>query len=233
MPELIRPAPPLTWRDRLTAATDWIAEHPVAAVIATFVAASTVGALGFVAARPSLAGPPPPLQLPMTRGATGAGAEPGPTGAEVTPAVGGASLVVHVAGAVNRPGLVRLAGTARAADAIDAAGGLRADADVDRLNLAAKVADGQRLYVPVRGQEVPTEVGGEGGDPTSPASGVVNINTATLDQLETLPGVGAATAQAIVDYRRSKGRFRRVDELLEVRGIGPAKLASIRSRVRV
>jgi competence protein ComEA len=150
--------------------------------------------------------------------------------------------VVHVAGAVAAPGLYRLGGDPRVADAIDAAGGVAADADLDAVNLAAKVADGERVYVPRRGEVPPAVavgaggggggspgVGGAGGAPAGP----VDLNSATAEQLESLPGVGPATAEAILGYRKEHGRFRSVDELLEVRGIGEAKLAAIRPKVQV
>lgn len=154
-------------------------------------------------------------------------------------------LVVHAAGAVNRAGLVRVPGPARVVDVVEAAGGLAADADRDALNLAAPVADGQRVFVPRRGQATPA-VADIDPDPDpnvvsgGPAAGageadgnaVVNLNTATAAELETLPGVGPATAARIVEYRSGHGPFRSAEQLLEVPGIGPAKLAAIRPRVR-
>ncbi|MDP8976566.1 MAG: helix-hairpin-helix domain-containing protein [Actinomycetota bacterium] len=103
------------------------------------------------------------------------------------------------------------------------------------------MADGERVYVPRRGEVPPTPVGpstsqagtGGAGPGGSPATGPVNLNTATAEQLETLPGVGPATAQAIIDYRKERGRFASVEELIEVRGIGEAKLAALRPKVRV
>lgn len=156
-----------------------------------------------------------------------------------------ASIVVDVGGAVTKPGLVVLPAGARVHDAIAGAGGPAEDADLDRVNRAAPVADGDRLYVPHRGQrEIPAVVAGVPGQPpgSSGAPGAsagsaeaqpVDLNAATAAQLEELPGVGPATAQAIVEYREAHGRFGSVDELLEVRGIGDAKLANIRAHVRV
>ncbi len=130
------------------------------------------------------------------------------------------------------------------ADLVTAAGGLLAEADVDRLNLAARVVDGTRVYVPRRGEPGPppeAAVGGSdpavgGGAAAAPAgapAGPVDLNTATAAQLDTLPGVGPATAAAILTYRARNGRFRSVTELLEVPGIGPAKLEAIRPLVVV
>jgi competence protein ComEA len=117
------------------------------------------------------------------------------------------------------------------ADAIDAAGGAAPDADLDGLNLAAKVGDGERVYVPRRGEVVAPGPGLSAG--TNAIAAPLDLNTATAEQLDDLPGVGPATADAIVEYRTEHGRFRSVEELLEVRGIGEAKLAAIRSKVRV
>ena len=160
-------------------------------------------------------------------------------------------LVVDVAGAVVRPGPVRVAHDARVADAIAAAGGVRGDADLERVDRAAKLTDGQRVYVPRKGQsDIPEVVGATGpssvggGDPdaaapgadaaaTGSATAVVDLNTADAAALDTLPGVGPATAQAIIDHRTRNGPFESVDDLLEVKGIGPAKLADLRSRVTV
>ena len=143
----------------------------------------------------------------------------------------GGVVVAHVAGAVARPGLYRLGGAPRAADAIDAAGGPAPDADLDAVNLAAAVADGERVYLPRRGEAPPAAVVASGGAAAS--AGPLDLNTATAEQLEDLPGVGPATASAILAYRKEHGRFRSVDELLEVRGIGDARLAELRPKVRV
>jgi competence protein ComEA len=169
-------------------------------------------------------------------------------GSAVTPTTIVATLVVDVGGAVARPGLVHVGRGARVADVVAAAGGVTHDADLDRLNLAATVADGERLFVPHLGQSsIPVAVngdggggggGGGGGASGGPASGPpgaapIDLNSATAEQLDTLPGVGPATAAAIVAYRSQHGPFRAVDDLLLVRGIGPAKLAALRSKVRV
>lgn len=146
-------------------------------------------------------------------------------------------LVVHVAGSVERPGLVEVPEGARVADAVVAAGGLRADADDVRINLAEKLVDGARLYVPALGELAPPVAagtsGGAGSSATPSAAAPLDLNAAAADQLDELPGVGPATAAAIVAHREANGRFTSVDALADVRGIGPAKLEAIRPLVRV
>ena len=143
-------------------------------------------------------------------------------------------ITVHVAGAVRAPGVYALPAAARAIDAVHAAGGLAADADADRINLAASLADGQRVYVPRRGEDDPLAV-----DPSLAANGSaapagpVNINSATAAELETLPGIGPTTAAAIIAHRNLHGPFAAVDELGDVAGIGPAKLAALLGLVTV
>ena len=181
---------------------------------------------------------PVDAQLPRASGpAAGAsGGSPAPTAAS-PPAVDGAPIVVHVAGAVVQPGLHDLAAGARVADAVAAAGGAAADADLDRLNLAAPLADGRRIYVLRRGEATEPAVVGGGGAASGPggvaAPGPIDLNSATAEQLDTLPGIGPATAQAIIAYRQQHGRFRSVDELLEVRGIGDARMEQLRPLVVV
>jgi competence protein ComEA len=142
-------------------------------------------------------------------------------------------VVVHVAGAVATPGLVTLPVGARVADALAAAGGPVADADTDRLNLAQILVDGVRVHVPVVGEAVATEqlVSGGPAGAGSAEPGPVDVNTAGPAELERLPGVGPATARAIIDHRERHGPFRSVEDLLDVRGIGPAKLDAIRDLV--
>ncbi len=141
-------------------------------------------------------------------------------------------LVVHVAGAVSSPGLVSGVAPWRVADAIEQAGGAVAGADLDRLNLAALLGDGQRVFVPMRGEP---EVPAIGAESTSTAEGLavgpVNINTADVVELETLPGVGPATAAAIVSHRESHGAFANIDAVVAVRGIGPATLENLSSLI--
>ena len=141
-------------------------------------------------------------------------------------------IIVHVDGAVLFPGVHELAPGARVHDAIDAAAGLAADADRSRLNLAAPLNDGQRVWVPSIGEAEPAPlILGEFGGPK--AGALVNLNTADLAALETLPGVGPSIAAAIIGYRGEHGAFSRVESLLEVPGIGEAKLEQLAPLVTV
>jgi competence protein ComEA len=136
-------------------------------------------------------------------------------------------VVVDVVGAVRRPGLYRLHQGDRIADALDRAGGAAGKADLSAVNLAAPLADGEQVVVPRRGQAAAAS--GAGG--AAPATGPVHLNTATLEQLDALPGVGPVTAQRILDYRTKHGAFSSVDELDAVPGIGPARLDTLRDLV--
>lgn len=177
-----------------------------------------------------LRGPPPPAELSLPL--VGGPGDPGLTSTTVTLETG--PVLVHAAGAVHAPGVYRLEADARVADLVEAAGGPLADAELDRLNLAATVADGQQVYVPRQGEAVP-EVAGSTGDSagTGAGDGLVDVNTAGADELETLPGVGPATAAAILDERERRGSFSSVDDLLDVPGIGDAKLEALRDLVQV
>jgi competence protein ComEA len=141
-------------------------------------------------------------------------------------------IFVHVGGAVRRPGLYALADGARVNDAVRAAGGVLEDADLDALNLAARVRDGDKILVPAEGE-------GEGGPdpPGSQGAGMqgslINLNTATAGDLENLPGIGPALAQRILDFREKNGGFRTVEDLLEVPGIGSKKFEELRDLVTV
>jgi competence protein ComEA len=139
-----------------------------------------------------------------------------------------ATMYVDVVGAVRRPGLYRVQDGARVADALARAGGPTPKAQLELVNLAARVADGEQVVVPRRGAGV--VVGPAGGGSAEPR-GPVHLNSATVEQLDELPGVGPATAQKIVDYRTAHGGFESVDELDAVSGIGPARLADLRGLV--
>ena len=139
-------------------------------------------------------------------------------------------LLVHVAGWVRRPGVYELHEGDRVIDAIERAGGPRRGAQTSALNLAAVLTDGQQVLVPG-----PAPPGGEAapGPGSTPASTLVNVNSAAAEELETLPGIGEVLAQAIISYREEHGPFTSVDELEEVSGIGPATLEEIRDLVTV
>ncbi len=160
------------------------------------------------------------------------GAEPTTTTAPSGPS----ELVVHVAGAVADPGVVRVPRSARVGDAIEAVGGAAADADIDRLNLAAPLEDGQRVLVARVGDPPsppPLGPSTSGGGPDDEVEGPIDVNTATPEELEELPGIGPVLAEAIVDERERRGGFRSVNELRDVRGIGEARFADLKDRVRV
>lgn len=150
-----------------------------------------------------------------------------------------AEVYVDVDGAVVRPGVYRLKDGARVSQAIDAAGGLTAEADVAGLNRASKVADGQKIYVPKVGEQQAVTAGGgaDGGavvtSGTNDTAGLVNINTASAAELQTLSGIGPSMAQSIIDERTKNGPFASVDDLMRVSGIGEKKLAKIKDCICV
>ena len=137
----------------------------------------------------------------------------------------GPELVVHVVGAVHRPGLYRFPGRSRVADAVARAGGATRHADLTLINLAAPLADGTQVVVPVKAPAGSTA--SAGGSATAPA-GPVHLNVATLEQLDALPGVGPVTAQKILDYRQKHGAFSSLEELDAIPGIGPARIEQLR-----
>ena len=164
-----------------------------------------------------------------------------------------ARVVVHVAGAVNRPGLYEFAPGSRVNDALKAAGGAAKDASLDDINLAAKLVDGDQLHVPRKAKDGSVDTskvaqayaGGEsaGGayrtkpaksaSGKDPAPGSISLNNAGASELDRLPGVGPSTAAKILAYRREHGGFASIDELLSVKGIGPKKLAAMRKFLRL
>ena len=183
--------------------------------------------------------------VPSPSAGASAGAAPSGTGA--------GRVVVHVLGAVRRSGVVELPASSRVGDALERAGGATDDADLDRLNLARVLTDGERLYVPRVGQrEVPEALGpvadGAAAGPTAGAGGgggggtagtgvegsaVVDLNTADQTALETLPGIGPGLAGRIIAWRDEHGRFTAFEDLLDVSGIGDVRFAELRDRVRV
>ncbi|HEX5946116.1 MAG TPA: helix-hairpin-helix domain-containing protein [Acidimicrobiales bacterium] len=168
--------------------------------------------------------------VPASDGTLGTAGESGAAG----------QVVVHVVGAVAAPGVQRLPAGARVVDAVGAAGGATGDADLARINLAAALVDGQQVYVLRIGEEPPlppvgAAAGAEGAAAVGgdAAGGPVDINRASAAELEELPGVGPATAEAIIAHREQNGPFASVDDLIDVRGIGDAKLEQIRPQATV
>ena len=140
-------------------------------------------------------------------------------------------VVVHVVGAVRRPGLYSLKHGTRIADALARAGGATPKADLSLVNLASPLADGQQIVVPARAPPVQAAGSSSGVGGTAAPSGPVHLNTATIDELDALPGVGPVTAQKILDYREKHGAFSSVDDLDAIPGIGPARLEQLRDLV--
>lgn len=160
-----------------------------------------------------------------------------------------AKLVVHVVGAVKKPGMIELEGPARVSEAIERAGGATSDADLSGLNLAGLLQDGVQIRVPKKGEVaavaapeeaisaeiVPVKSTPKSSSSTSgkPAAKSISLNTASASELDRLPGVGPATAAKILEYRKAHGGFASIDELLAVKGIGPKKLADMRPYLRL
>ncbi len=200
--------------------------------------------------------PPPPPEANLSFASTTVAASPtigvSASSINTTPQ----KITVHVAGAVKNPGVYRLKYGSRINDGIVAAGGATSAANLDVINLATVLNEGEQIYVPKRGEKPHVitnrpQVGGAGGVAGAGGAGgaggvagaggaansavpqLININLASVVELEQLPGVGPATAKAIVAYREKNGAFLKVEDLLKVRGIGPAKLSEILPRARV
>jgi len=193
------------------------------ALVLSFVAAlaAVIAAIGVCRERP-VPEPAPVLPLVTASAAKASSAPPpGPT----------AEVVVSVVGRVPHPGLIHLPDGTRVADALAAAGGVLPGTDLMGLNVARRLSDGEQLLVgvaPPPGQPATNPASGAAG-----TSQVVNLNTATLEQLDALPGVGTVTAQRIVDWRVAHGRFTSVDQLRQISGIGQARFAQLKRLVRV
>jgi competence protein ComEA len=177
-----------------------------------------------------------PVALPGPVSAVTASTPPATGRASATVQASQTAIVVHVAGAVRRPGLVQLSERSRVQDAIDAAGGLTRDARPGQLNLAQRLTDGQQVLIGTAQHPV-TEVREGGGSPPASngrtPSATIDLNRAAATELEQLPGVGPVTAANIVGWRDQHGRFTSVSELQQVEGIGPKKYAQIAPHVRV
>lgn len=221
MPDITVPG---GWRARLDALAG--KRRDVWVLAALVVAVAIAGVLLWTRTPPAVVAPPAVARVPAAE-APGVGPHDA-----AGPATSSGDVFVHVAGAVARPGLYELAGGARVADAIDAAGGSTRRADLAALNLAEPVVDGAKVYVPRRGESSSVPVSTATPLPaatTTPAA--VSVNTADQTALETIPGIGPVKAAAIIQYREEAGGFSSIDELLEVSGIGPATLESMRAYV--
>ena len=238
----------------------------VALVVTAAVFSAGVGGAGFgvgqrVARPRSTAGAPNGPTIPVAPLAELPLITLAPTSTVAPPTTAAVLIAVHAAGALRNPGVYLFPAGARVDDLLAAAGGVRGDAFVDSLNLAAPLSDGQRVWVPVRGQPVPSVAPLEIATPVAPpgaqgdstqgdsaqgngaqgraggtggtAGEVFNLNTVSAEQLDALPGIGPSTAAAIIAYRSEHKRFTSVGELLNVRGIGEAKLRALRGRLRV
>lgn len=184
---------------------------------------------------------PRPVQVTQTRSSLGGSptaapaaspdvASSGALSPTPDPSVSAAVVVVDVAGMVRRPGVYRFPAGARVVDAVRRAGGTRPGADLSLLNLAAPLVDGTQILVSKQGVPAPA---GAGATATGGAGGLVNINTATETDLESLNGVGPVTANAIIQYRTEHGPFRSVDDIVNVSGIGPVTLEDLRPFITV
>ncbi|NIY65357.1 ComEA family DNA-binding protein [Streptomyces malaysiensis] len=214
----------------------------VAALAVALLAAMAFAAYHFWTGRPQTVRAPDP-EPPRA-----ASSEPAPTpGGRLTPSGGGRTVVVDVTGKVRRPGLRKLPTGARVADALEAAGGVRPGADLSGLNRARPLVDGEQIVVGIPGSGPPPGPGAAAdpavGAPTAPngpnapagpgaPGGSISLNSATTEQLDTLPGVGPVLAQHIIDYRTQHGGFRSIDELREVNGIGERRFADLRPLVQ-
>jgi competence protein ComEA len=155
------------------------------------------------------------------------------------PPPGAPEIIVYVSGAIEFPGTYSLPAGSRVGDALEAAGGTTARADASRLNLAARLDDGEQVEVPEKvGQAQGQGSGSSSGNsvlsgptPGAPSGSLVNINTATLEELDTLPGIGPATAQKIIEYRDANGPFQALEEIMNVPGIGPATFERIKDLI--
>jgi competence protein ComEA len=228
MPDLPeRPAPPEPLSQRVLAWLRWVGVGRVVA--------SSAAVLAVLAAAYWLVKPPPATtesSLPYATSSSPTSSGPGTpaTASSAATTIVAVDVVVHVAGAVVTSGVYRLPTGSRVVDAVEIAGGLSADAQPDAVNLAAPLTDGQRVYIPRLGEVVPA-IDPEPPPGISTAPGPVNLNSATADELDELPGVGPATAAAIIAHREQHGPFGSVDDLADVRGIGPAKVEALRGLV--
>ena len=198
---------------------EWLERYKVY-VLLFLIAVTAIGLASFWGRRPK----PAPIII----------ATPLPTSSPTpVPTPTPAPLRVYVTGAVEKPDVYLLPAGSIVKDALLAAGGATAEADLARINLALQLSDQQQIYVPCEGEDsppvAPPSGSSSGGDPA--AAGRVNINTASLQELDTLPGVGPAIAQRIIDYRTEHGPFQTPEEITQVNGIGPSTFEELRDRI--
>lgn len=186
----------------------------VRVIVTLAVAAGVLLTWWLLAERPRTASPDEPVALTSSQPSGRPSASPS-----------GSEVVVDVEGKVKRPGIVTLPAGSRVHDAVEKAGGLRGTVDATGVNMARVLVDGEQILVGV--EPVAAASGGAAGGP----AGRISLGSATLEQLDTLPGIGPVTAQAILDYRSEHGPFRSVDDLMDVKGIGQATLDDLRDQV--
>jgi competence protein ComEA len=205
----------------------WVEKHREAVAVGTLISLLSLGALGMVFFFIKKPVPAPIVIHPITPPAVQTRiptATPGP-------------IQVYVSGAVVHPGVYAIPWDSRVQQAIHAAGGALADADLVRVNLAQRVYDEQQIYVPYKGEIatplLPTAIPRASGSVSSAPGQKININTASAGELEALPGIGPALAQRIVDYRQSAGPFQRLEDIKKVKGIGDGIFAQIKDLITV
>ena len=148
-------------------------------------------------------------------------------------------IIIHITGEIKTPGIIKIKENSRLADAIEAAGGLTENADINKINLAYIISDGQKIYIPNINDKTEDYVNSEAGNGViienmeSNNKKLVNINTATQAELETLTGIGASTALKIINYRKENGKFNNIEEIKNVSGIGGAKYEVIKNNICV
>lgn len=216
-----------SFQDFISTVRHWVAYFGVRRLVASSAGVVVAIGVGWFVFRPS----PTPVELVL----------PSITTSVSSPS--GGDIQIHVVGAVERPGVYTLPINSRVVDAVAAAGGSLPLADLEGINMAQTLLDAEQVLIPRRAVSRPRVTVAPRLQPkprTSTTviapeltSRVVNINTATASQLETLTGVGPATARAIISYRTSKGSFSKVEDLLNVPGIGPSKLAAMRNEISV
>ncbi|MEY3680845.1 MAG: hypothetical protein RL547_1458 [Actinomycetota bacterium] len=220
-----RPEPPNDDESPWSRLVAWIRFVGPTKVVASVAGVIVAAIVGWALIRPS---------SPGAEAALGTLAPSSTSSAELVPTTlaPDAPIIVHVAGSVKAPGVYRLRLGDRVVDAVTAAGGALPRAATDAVNLAAPVTDGERVYVPAIGEVVTaTAVATSGSVVAGTTTAVVDVNTATADQLDALPGIGPSTAAAIVARRDEIGRFVGYDDLLSVPGIGPAKVDALRGLI--